>query len=153
MPLGLTGSGYSSGMDKSFDERLRDNKIRQMASAQGKTVKVFLEDRDHYKELAEIESEEQAGQAKDEAARMMDAQGYMPPAKEPTVVDVPSIAAATVETISLVAKAIPTAAAPAPEPPPERFTINGLVFASKSTSDCAETVALSFILAVTELRI
>ena len=75
------------------------------------------------------------------------------PAREPTVVDVPSIAAATVETISLVAKAIPTAAAPAPEPPPERFTINGLVFASKSTSDCAETVALSFILAVTELRI
>ena len=68
MPLGLTRSSYYSGMDKSFDERLQDNKIRQMAAAQGKTVKVFLEDRDHFKELADIDSETKAYEAEDAAA-------------------------------------------------------------------------------------
>ena len=52
MPLGLTQSGYYSGADKSFDERLRDNKVRQMAAAQNKSAKDFLEDRDHFKEIA-----------------------------------------------------------------------------------------------------
>ena len=82
MPLGLTQSGYYSGMDKSFDERLRDNKVRQQAAAQGKSVKDFLEDREYYGELASIKADEAR---EDEAERMMDAQGYMPPAKEPTV--------------------------------------------------------------------
>ena len=53
MPLGI-GIG-----NKTFDERLRENQIRNMASAQGKTVKDFLEDRDYQQEIAAIESEEQ----------------------------------------------------------------------------------------------
>jgi len=68
MPLGLTQSGYYSGMDKSLDERLRDNKIRQQAAAQGKSVKDFLEDREYYKEIADIDSEKKADEAEDAAA-------------------------------------------------------------------------------------
>jgi hypothetical protein len=59
MPLGLTGSGYSSGMDKSFDERLRDNKIRSQAAAQGKSVKDFLEDNAFLEESKALDAQDQ----------------------------------------------------------------------------------------------
>jgi len=65
MPLGLTQSGYYSGMEKSFDERLKDNKIRQMAAAQGKSVKVFNEDRQYLQDIADINAENEANEAEE----------------------------------------------------------------------------------------
>jgi hypothetical protein len=81
MPLGLTKSGYYGGADKSFDERLRDNKIRSQAAAQGKSVKDFLEDRQYLQDIADIEAENKADEA--EEAAEVQASEFAPAGKQP----------------------------------------------------------------------
>ena len=68
--------------DDDITARIARQRKQQMAASMGKTVEQMEQDSEYFDEIKAIEVQDKMDS---EAARMMDAQGYMPPAKEPTV--------------------------------------------------------------------